>query len=143
MGSVNNQSGGDINISDARYLTKLNKDVFCEYQDKFDINYWKLDGMLLNPSTEQSEYYVTGNPLYTISETYERWTDIFEDMRDNRAGKDLWLNMTSYTNPSPWHVQWVNSVWIRIREIQVIRIALMQRMKKRCLHTVTTLIITS
>ena len=91
----------------------MNKDVFCEYQDKFDINYWKLDGMLLNPSTEQSEYYVTGNPLYTISETYERWTDIFEDMRDNRAGKDLWLNMTSYTNPSPWHVQWVNSVWMQ------------------------------
>ena len=113
LGSVNNQSGGDINISDARYLTKLNKDVFREYQDKFDINYWKLDGMLLNPSTEQSEYYVTGNPLYTISETYERWTDIFEDMRDNRAGKDLWLNMTSYTNPSPWHVQWVNSVWMQ------------------------------
>ena len=113
FGSVNRQSGSDINISDARYLTKLNKEIFCEYQNKFDINYWKLDGMLLNPSTEQSEYYVTGNPLYTISETYERWTDIFEDMRDNRAGKDLWLNMTSYTNPSPWHVQWVNSVWMQ------------------------------
>ena len=113
FGSVNRQSGSDINISDARYLTKLNKEIFCEYQDKFDINYWKLDGMLLNPSTEQSEYYVTGNPLYTISETYERWTDIFEDMRDNRAGKDLWLNMTSYTNPSPWHVQWVTSVWMQ------------------------------
>ena len=92
LGSVNNQSGGDINISDARYLTKLNKDVFCEYQDKFEISTtgnWI--EMLLNPSTEQSEYYVTGNPLYTISETYERWTDIFEDMRDNRAGKDLGL----------------------------------------------------
>mgnify|MGYP000053704411 CR=1 FL=1 len=113
LGSVNRQSGSDINISDARYLTKLNKDIFCEYQDKFDINYWKLDGMLLEPSTEKSEYYVTGNPLYTISETYERWTDIFEDMRANRAGKDLWLNMTSYTNPSPWHVQWVNSVWMQ------------------------------
>ncbi len=113
LGSINRQSGSDINISDARYLTKLNEDIFCEYQDKFDINYWKLDGMLLEPSTEKSEYYVTGNPLYTISETYERWTDIFEDMRSNREGKDLWLNMTSYTNPSPWHVQWVNSVWMQ------------------------------
>ena len=113
FGSVNKQSQNDINISDARYLTKLNKEIFCEYQDKFDINYWKLDGMLLEPSREPSEYYVTGNPLYTISETYERWTDIFEDMRANRAGKDLWLNMTSYTNPSPWHVQWVNSVWMQ------------------------------
>lgn len=113
FGSVNAQSGNDINVSDARYLTKLDKEIFCGYQDKFDINYWKLDGMLLEPSTEQSPYYVTGKPLYTISETYERWTDVFEDMRKNREGKDLWLNMTSYTNPSPWHLQWVNSVWMQ------------------------------
>ena len=113
LGSKNQNSGNDINISDARYLTKLNKEIFCEYQDKFDINYWKLDGMLLEPDTDASEYYVTGNPLYTITETYERWTDMYEDMRQNRSGKDLWINMTSYTNPSPWHLQWVNSVWMQ------------------------------
>ena len=71
----------DINISDARYLNKLGQDIFLGYQDKFDINYWKLDGMLLNPSTEAGEHHVTGSPFYTISETYERWTDMFEDMR--------------------------------------------------------------
>ena len=112
FGSVNRQSG-DINISDARYLNKLRDDIFLGYQDKFDINYWKLDGMLLHPSTAPSEYYVTGSPFYTISETYERWTDLYEDMRENRKGKDLWINMTSYTNPSPWHLQWVNSVWMQ------------------------------
>ncbi len=115
LGSVNEQSGGDINISDARYLNKLRQDIFLNYQKKFDINYWKLDGMLLNPSTQANEHHVVGNPYYTISETYERWTDIYEDMRAQRTqeGKDLWINMTSYTNPSPWHLQWVNSVWMQ------------------------------
>ena len=47
LGSMNEQSGNDINISDARYLNKLGKDIFLGYQQKFDINYWKLDGMLL------------------------------------------------------------------------------------------------
>ena len=113
LGSVNERSGNDINVSDARYLNKLRTDIFLGYQDKFDINYWKLDGMLLRPSHRASDYYVTGNDLYTVSETYERWTDIYEDMRENRGDKDLWINMTSYTNPSPWHLQWVNSVWMQ------------------------------
>lgn len=113
LGSVNHQSGNDINISDARYLNKLVNDIFVNYQEKFDINYWKLDGMLLKPSTAEGNYHVTGGDFYTISETYERWTDMFEDMRAQRGDKGLWLNMTSYTNPSPWHVQWVNSVWMQ------------------------------
>ena len=113
LGSINERSGNDINVSDARYLNKLRTDIFLNYQDKFDINYWKLDGMLLRPSHRPSEYYVTGDDLYTVSETYERWTDIYEDMRENRGNKDLWINMTSYTNPSPWHLQWVNSVWMQ------------------------------
>ncbi|WP_302759414.1 discoidin domain-containing protein [Amedibacillus dolichus] len=113
LGSVNHQSGNDINISDSRYLNKLVTDIFLGYQQKFDINYWKLDGMLLKPSTAPNNYHVTGGDFYTISETYERWTDMFEDMRAQRGDKGLWLNMTSYTNPSPWHVQWVNSVWMQ------------------------------
>ena len=113
LGSRNPNSGNDINISDARYLNKLRDDIFIGYQDKFNINYWKLDGMLLAPSTVPSEYYTTTNAFATISETYERWTDMYEDMRASRADGDLWINMTSYTNPSPWHVQWVNSVWMQ------------------------------
>lgn len=108
-----NEKQNDINISDARYLNKLLKDIFIGYQEKFDINYWKLDGMLLNPSTNASNHHVVGNPLYTISETYERWTDMYEAMREQRGDKGLWINMTSYTNPSPWHLQWVNSVWMQ------------------------------
>ncbi|MDY6228939.1 MAG: discoidin domain-containing protein [Clostridium sp.] len=113
LGSVNAQSGNDINISDARYVNKLLNDVFLNYQDKFNINYWKLDGMLLNPAIQASDYYVTGKPEYTITETYERWTDMYEKMREQRGGKDLWINMTSYVNPSPWYLQWVNSVWMQ------------------------------
>ena len=111
LGSRNESSGNDINISDGRYLDKLVNDIFVNYQDKFDINYWKLDGMLLEPSTNSANAHTTTDKLCTISETYERWTDMFETMRKNRP--DLWINMTSYANPSPWHVQWVNSVWMQ------------------------------
>lgn len=111
LGSRNENSGNDINVSDGRYLDKLVNDIFVDYQNKFDINYWKLDGMLLEPSTNSSNAHTTTDKLCTISETYERWTDMFETMRENRP--DLWINMTSYANPSPWHVQWVNSVWMQ------------------------------
>ena len=111
LGSRNESSGNDINISDGRYLDKLVNEIFVNYQNKFDINYWKLDGMLLEPSTNSANAHTTTDKLCTISETYERWTDMYETMRKNRP--DLWINMTSYTNPSPWHVQWVNSVWMQ------------------------------
>lgn len=111
LGSRNENSGNDINVSDGRYLDKLVKDIFVNYQNKFDINYWKLDGMLLKPSKNSANAHTTTNDLCTISETYERWTDMFETMRESRP--DLWINMTSYTNPSPWHLQWVNSVWMQ------------------------------
>ena len=111
FGSRNERSGNDINVSDGRYLDKLVNEIFVNYQDKFDINYWKLDGMLLKPSSNSANAHTTTNDLCTISETYERWTDMFETMRKNRP--DLWINMTSYANPSPWHVQWVNSVWMQ------------------------------
>ena len=111
LGSRNENSGNDINVSDGRYLDKLVNDIFVGYQNKFDINYWKLDGMLLKPSKNSANAHTTTNDFCTISETYERWTDMFETMRKNRP--DLWINMTSYANPSPWHVQWVNSVWMQ------------------------------
>lgn len=28
-------------------------------------------------------------------------------------GKDIWLNLTSFVNPSPWLLQWVDSVWLQ------------------------------
>lgn len=113
LGSRNWNSGGDINVSDARYLNKLVNDVFLNYQNKFDINYWKLDGMLLHPSKAKTDYHVTGKDEYVFTETFERWTDILEMMREQRGGKDLWINMTSYTNPSPWLLQWVNSIFMQ------------------------------
>ncbi|MDS8284863.1 alpha-N-acetylgalactosaminidase, partial [Streptococcus pneumoniae] len=38
------------------------------------------------------------------------------DLRKERGGKDCWLNLTSYVNPSPWFLQWVNSLWIQISQ---------------------------
>ncbi len=42
LGSRNEDLEMTLNISDGRYLNKLVNDVFVDYQNKFDINYWKL-----------------------------------------------------------------------------------------------------
>ncbi|WP_052663518.1 LamG-like jellyroll fold domain-containing protein [[Mycoplasma] testudinis] len=123
QGSVNENDGSGIDVSDGNYLNKLENDIFLKYQKEYDIGYWKLDGMLLKPSNNANHNHVIGgsniegtaNGMYTVSETYERWTDIFKVMRQERSlqGKDFWINLTSYVNPSPWLLQWVDSVWIQ------------------------------
>src|SRR5699024_3909730 len=46
---------------------------------------------------------------------WEAWIQSFEAMREERSEKerDLFLNLTSYVNPSPWLLQWGNTVWLQ------------------------------
>ena len=54
--------------------------------------------------------------MYYFSDTWEAWIDLFETLRTNaeKNGIDnLWFNLTCYVNPSPWYLQWANSIWIQ------------------------------
>ncbi len=53
--------------------------------------------------------------MYFTTELWENGTDIFATMRAQREeqGKSLWINCTCYVNPSPWFLQWVNSIWMQ------------------------------
>ncbi|MDH6367612.1 MULTISPECIES: discoidin domain-containing protein [unclassified Breznakia] len=115
-GYVNNNAALQkaIDVSSKNYVDLLER-LFVDYQTRFDIDYWKLDGFASRPSTdEESEHMVGGdNNMYYTSELWERWIDVFETMRAQREaeGKGLFINATCYVNPSPWHLQWVNTVW--------------------------------
>jgi hypothetical protein len=43
---------------------------------------------------------------------WQGWIEIFEALRKEK-GKSLWINMTCYVNPSPWWLQYVNSIWLQ------------------------------
>ncbi|MDF9825215.1 hypothetical protein M2475_001672 [Breznakia sp. PF5-3] len=96
------------------YLGHL-KNLFVDYQSRFDIDYWKLDGFASRPNDETDNDHMSGgdNNMYYTSELWENWIKVFEAMRSQRAaeGKGLFINATCYVNPSPWHLQWVNTIW--------------------------------
>lgn len=106
--------GNVICTGSKKYIDNLTN-LFTDYQQRFDIDYWKLDGFASRPCTQTDHDHMTGgyNNMYFTSELWENWTDAFEAMRAQRAeeGKDLYINATCYAIPSPWMLQWVNTVW--------------------------------
>lgn len=115
LGSFN-ADAKDICIADKNYQKNL-----CEFilksTKEFDVDYWKIDGFCLMPCTNPKHNHIVGgeNDMYFITEMWQGWIDIFNSMRSlrKRQGKNLWINMTSYANVSPWWLQYVNSIWIQ------------------------------
>lgn len=104
-----NKLFNDVNLGDFKYLRHL-KSKMLKYQKAYDISYWKIDGWLLKPDKPDSsgEY-----AMHTMVPVYEFLVELLKDLRAERGKKDFWLNLTSYVNPSPWFLQWVNSLWLQ------------------------------
>lgn len=111
LGSKNKLSN-DVNVGDFKYL-QLMKEKMLDYQKEFNISYWKIDGWLLKPDVpdETGEF-----AMHTMTPVYEFLIDLLKDLRKERGERDCWLNLTSYVNPSPWFLQWVNSLWIQVSQ---------------------------
>lgn len=111
-----NRASRDVCVADTRYIKNIT-DYFIDMMTRFDINYWKLDGFLLKACPSKKHGHITGgfNDMYEYTEMWENWIGIFRKMRIHRetAGKDLWINQTSYCNASPFFLQWVDSLWIQ------------------------------
>lgn len=118
-GHVTDEYWKAIDVGSRTYLDNLTN-LFVDYQDRFDIDYWKLDGFALRPSTEEGNDHMVGGDkdMYYTSDLWEGWIQSFTAMRDERNEKDsdLFLNLTSYVNPSPWLLQWGNTVWLQDSE---------------------------
>lgn len=111
-----NRAANDVCVADYRYIKNIT-DYFIEMMDRFDINYWKLDGFLLKACPSKKHGHITGgfNDMYEYTEMWENWIDIFRKMHIHREtnGKNLWINQTSYCNASPFFLQWNESLWIQ------------------------------
>ena len=107
----------DAVTGDSVYVAKL-RNFFIKQQRDYGVNYWKLDGFATQqPQASTNGRYITGgkNGNYYFTEHWERWYNNLSAMyadADKRQ-QDLWINLTCYVNPSPWILQWCNSVWIQ------------------------------
>lgn len=107
-----NALSNDVNIGDIKYLERM-KQKMLDYQRKYDISYWKIDGWLLKPDRPDC----SGDfAMHTMTPVYEFLLELLQDLRAERGDRDCWLNLTSYVNPSPWFLQWVNSLWIQVSQ---------------------------
>lgn len=123
---------GSIDVADRTYLAEYANTV-CKYQNDYHVNYWKWDGFARNEQFEvwaendgvpgrstagPTEGHMIGGKsrMYHVSDMWEAWIDLFEKVRANGEANridDLWISLTTYTNPSPWFLQWANSVWLQ------------------------------
>ncbi len=112
-----NQNSGDTVTGDKVYIQKL-EEFFLKNQKEYGVNYWKLDGFsTVQPQASTNGRYITGgkNGNYYFTEHWERWYNTLNKLYTEAEGRGskLWLNLTCYVNPSPWLLQFCNSIWIQ------------------------------
>ena len=108
-----NKSSRDICVASDVYTEKLA--AFMEdCIREGGLTYWKIDGIALSPCRDKRHDHATGgrDDLYFYSDLWERWINLFERLHQ-AAGRPLFLNLTSFAQPSPWLLQWVQSVWLQ------------------------------
>ena len=120
-------AGGSVDVADRTYVQNF-EDMAKRFQSDFGINYWKWDGFADDAQYGQfpgkdgvpgyANRHMTGgyHNMYHVTDLWEAWTDLIEHVRAQAKAEgidDLWISLTCYTNPSPWFLQWGNSVWLQ------------------------------
>ena len=121
------KAGGSIDVADRTYIENMTN-MFCDFQNRFKVNYWKWDGFADGgqygefPAADgvpgYANRHMTGGyqNMYHVTDLWEGWIDLMEVVRANAKDNgidNLWISLTCYTNPSPWFLQWANSVWMQ------------------------------
>lgn len=126
------QAGGSIDVADRVYVKKFTE-MAVKWQKDYDVNYWKWDGFADGnqynhfnnagggdgvPVYSTTNHHMVGgyHQMYHVTDLWEAWIDLMEAVRQSAEEEnidDLWISLTCYVNPSPWYLQWANSVWIQ------------------------------
>lgn len=109
-----NKKANDICVASKRYVDKVGE-LMLDYQQRFHLNYWKLDGFAQFPCKDKKHDHMVGgfNNMYYYADTWEKWITLFQKM-NKAGGNDYWLNLTSYTPPSAWFLKYVNCLWMQV-----------------------------
>ena len=111
-----NAVGKDICTADSDYINNV-KSFLVKSTEEFGLGYWKLDGFMLNACINDRHSHITGGEenMYLITEMWENWIEIFKAVRASakKQNRDIWINLTSYINPSAWWMQYANSIWLQ------------------------------
>ena len=122
-------AGGSIDVADQRYVDEFQK-MAVKWMKDYGVNYWKWDGFADNGQYNafakgdgvveynQAHHHMTGGPngYFHSTDLWEKWINLFDEVwktADEEQINKLWVSLTCYVNPSPWFLQWSNSVWMQ------------------------------
>ena len=122
-------AGGSIDVADQRYVDNFS-DMAVKWMEDYGVNYWKWDGFADGGQYgtfasgdgvvgyDENHHHMYGGPhgYFHATDLWEKWIVLFErvwDTADAESIEDLWISLTCYVNPSPWFLQWSNSVWLQ------------------------------
>ena len=121
------KAGGSIDVADREYVKNFTE-MTCQWQDEYNVNYWKWDGFAdggqynafaaVDGVPGYANRHMTGGyqHMYHVTDLWEAWIDLMEAVRANAEKNNipkLWISLTCYVTPSPWFLQWANSVWMQ------------------------------
>ena len=111
-----NKNSKDICVASDKYIAKTSE-LLLDFQKRFDLNYWKLDGFAQRPCKNKHHDHMTGgyNYMYFYTDVWEKWTEVFDKLYANSKG-NYWINLTCYAPPSPWFLKYVSSLWMQISD---------------------------
>lgn len=114
-GFVNKQAF-DICVASEKYHRKTT-DMMLDFENRFNLNYWKLDGFAQRPCKSKNHDHMTGGykNMYFYNDVWEKWIDTFKKLQKN-GSDNFWINLTCYAWPSPWFLRYVNSLWMQISD---------------------------
>lgn len=111
-GYVNKRSM-DICVGSKKYVDRT-ADMLVDFAKEYNLNYFKLDGFAQRACKNKKHDHRTGGyeDMYFFTDVWEKWIAFFERVYD--FDENFWINLTSYAPPSPWFLQWCNSLWMQI-----------------------------
>ena len=111
-----NKNSHDICVASDKYVAKTSA-LLLDYQKRFDLNYWKLDGFAQRPCKNKKHDHMTGGDsyMYFYTDVWEKWTEVFDKLYENSKG-NYWINLTCYAPPSPWFLMHVSSLWMQVSD---------------------------
>ena len=114
-----NAEADEICTASETYIKHM-QDALVRATKENDISYWKLDGFMLKPCHNDGHGHIVGgeHDMYEITEHWERWIKVIKSLRKamQKQGKELFINLVNFVNPSPFWLQYVNSVYFQSTE---------------------------
>lgn len=106
-----NRSANEICCGQPQYAEALcNK--MGDFMKRYNVTYFKIDGFAKKPCRNKNHNHPVGGfkDMYFYTFQWEEWIKGFEKMR--AINNDVFLNITSHSNCSPWALKYSDSVWI-------------------------------